>query len=62
MMQENDKKQPAVEPGKQPEAQPASQQQAPQADDNAASHPGRMDQEEGNMENGELGGGLRKED
>ena len=62
MMQENDKKQPSAGPDKQPETKPASQENAPQSDANEHSYPGRIDQVEGRMHNGELGGGLEKEE
>lgn len=62
MIHDDKNKQPAAEEKQPKENSPVSQQHEQDADDDQHSYPGKMDQVEGNMHNGEIGGGIRKEE
>jgi hypothetical protein len=62
MMQESNKNQPASDGNQPAENKPVSQPNDQHLDDDQHSYPGQLDQVEGNMHNGEIGGGLKKEE
>ena len=62
MIEENNRKQPAAAAEKQPEKEQISQPAQQQDDSGESSYAGKLDHVEGQMQHGELGGGLDKEE
>ncbi|HEX8315664.1 MAG TPA: hypothetical protein VF609_11755 [Flavisolibacter sp.] len=62
MNQDDKNKQPVAGGNLPKETAPVSQQREQDKDDDQHSYPGKLDQVEGSMNNGEIGGGLSKEE
>ncbi|HYO22798.1 MAG TPA: hypothetical protein VER36_10355 [Flavisolibacter sp.] len=62
MIDDDKNKQPAAGQNQQKETAPVSEQREQGVDDDQHSYPGKLDQVEGSMHNGEIGGGIRKEE
>ena len=62
MTYDDKNKQPAADESLQRETAPVSQQREQDKDDDQHSYPGKLDQVEGDMHNGEIGGNMQKEE